>query len=100
MSFHFPRFISDMRLDIFLKLSRLISRRSLAQNFCDAGLISVNSVVAKSSKEVKPGDTIEIRRRNKVTKIQVETAPAKKQVSKEESATLFRVISEVILEEI
>ena len=89
-----------MRLDIFLKLSRLISRRSLAQDFCNAGLISVNSSIAKSSKEIKLGDTIEIRRRNRITKIQIQSMPTKKQVSKEESATLFKVVSEEILVEI
>ena len=49
-----------MRLDLFLKASRLIARRSLAQKFCDAGLVKVNDLTAKSSREIKVGDEIEI----------------------------------------
>ena len=48
--------LSRMRLDLFLKVSRLVPRRSLAQEFCDAGVVSVNGASAKSSKEVKAGD--------------------------------------------
>jgi ribosomal 50S subunit-recycling heat shock protein len=65
--FQFP-FIK-MRLDLYLKVSRLIPRRSLAQEFCDAGLIKINGAVAKSSKEVKTGDEIEIHRRNRIQTI-------------------------------
>ena len=49
-----------MRLDLFLKASRLILRRTLAQEFCDAGRVKVNDVKAKSSREVKELDEIEI----------------------------------------
>jgi len=50
-----------MRLDLFLKSSRLIQRRTLAQEFCDAGLISVNGTAAKSSKDIQAGDEITIK---------------------------------------
>lgn len=83
-----------MRLDLFLKTSRLIPRRSLAQEFCDAGMIKVNNAVAKSSKEVKAGDEIEIRRRNRVTRLKILEIPAQKQVSKNAAANLFEVLSE------
>ena len=86
-----------MRLDIFLKTSRLILRRSLAQEFCDAGLVMVNDAPAKSSKEVKAGDEIEIKRRNRVTKISVEIVPDKKQMSKGDSESLYNVISDDLL---
>lgn len=88
-----------MRLDLFLKASRLILRRSLAQEFCDAGLIFVNGVKAKSSKEIKANDEIEINRRTRITKVKVLEIPAKKQVSKEQAANLYEIISEEILED-
>ena len=49
-----------MRLDKYLKVSRLIKRRTVANEACDNGRISVNGKVAKASYEVKPGDRIEI----------------------------------------
>jgi ribosomal 50S subunit-recycling heat shock protein len=88
-----------MRLDLFLKTSRLIPRRSLAQEFCDAGLIKVNGAAAKSSKEVKTGDEIEIRRRNRVTRLKILAIPAQKQVSKQSAADLFEILGEEILED-
>ena len=88
-----------MRLDLFLKTSRLIPRRSLAQEFCDAGLIKINGAVAKSSKEVKADDEIEIRRRNRVTRLKVLEIPAQKQVSKQLAPNLFEILSEETLED-
>jgi len=88
-----------MRLDLFLKISRLIPRRSLAQEFCDAGLIKINGQTAKSSKEVKTGDEIEIKRRNRLTLLKVLEIPAKKQLSKESAADLFEILSEETLED-
>lgn len=82
-----------MRLDVFLKLSRLIPRRSLAQDFCDKGLVKVNGTEAKSSKDIKTGDSIEIARRNAVTKIEVMDVPAKKQLSKTEAQDIFKILS-------
>lgn len=102
MNFPFSFFqfkLKFMRLDLFLKASRLILRRSLAQEFCDAGLISVNGAKAKSSKEIKAADEIEIRRRNKITKVKVVQIPDKKQVSKENAAQLYEILSEEILED-
>ena len=57
-----------MRLDKYLKVSRLIKRRTVANEACDAGRILVNGKVAKASVQVKPGDTIEIQfgNRNKI----------------------------------
>lgn len=83
-----------MRLDLFLKSSRLISRRSVAQDMCDAGLVSINGAVAKSSKEVKPDDEIEIKRRNRVTRVAVIKVPLTKQVSKQTADELYRMIEE------
>ena len=60
-----------MRLDKFLKVSRLIKRRTVANEACDAGRVMVNSKVAKASVNVKPGDIIEIQFGNKNVKVEV-----------------------------
>lgn len=86
-----------MRLDLFLKASRLILRRSLAQEFCDGGLVRVNNLKAKSSREVKLNDEIEIKRRNRILKIRVLQIPKSKQVSRSEAANLYEIIGEEIL---
>ena len=88
-----------MRLDLFLKTSRLIVRRSLAQEFCDANLIKINGAIAKSSKEVKTGDEIEIKRRDRLIRLKVLEVPDKKQVSKQNAANLYEVLSEEIIED-
>lgn len=84
-------------MDLFLKASRLIPRRSLAQEFCDAGLIKVNNLAAKSSKEIKTGDEIEIKRRNRLTRIKVLEVPEKKQVSRQKAAEIYEIVSEEVL---
>ena len=89
-----------MRLDQYLKLSRLIPRRSLAQEFCDAGLIEVNGVRAKSARDVKAGDEIEVRRRNRVTKVKVQEVPSGKQVAKSAAANLYELISETEIDDL
>ncbi len=86
-----------MRLDLFLKTSRLIPRRSLAQEFCDAGLISVNGSTAKPSKEVKVGDEVEIKRRSRHTRIVIARIPAAKQISKSSAGELYRLIEETVV---
>ncbi len=87
-----------MRLDMFLKVSRLIPRRTLAQEFCDAGLIEVNGLKAKSGKEVNVGDEIAINRRNRKTEVQVVSVPDGKQVAKQSAGDLFVVVSEVVVD--
>ncbi len=88
-----------MRLDLFLKASRLIIRRSLAQKFCDAGMVKVNDLTAKSSREVRPDDEIEIKKHNRLTKVKVRQVPNKKQVSRSDAANLYEIVSEEILED-
>ena len=58
-----------MRLDKYLKVSRLIKRRPVANEACDAGRILVNDKVAKASLNVKPGDVIEIQFGDKTTEV-------------------------------
>jgi len=88
-----------MRVDLFLKTSRLIVRRSLAQKFCDAGMVKVNDLTAKSSREVKPDDEIEIKKHNRLTKVKVLQVPDKKQISRDDAANLYQIVSEEILED-
>ena len=74
-----------MRLDKFLKLSRLIKRRTVANEACDAGRVSLNGKVARASAEVKAGDIIEIQFGNKVTTAKVKLV---KDVVRKEEADL------------
>ncbi|MBO4952537.1 MAG: RNA-binding S4 domain-containing protein [Wujia sp.] len=60
-----------MRLDKYLKVSRLIKRRTVANDACDAGRVMVNDKVVKASYDVKVGDVIEIAFGNKSVKVRV-----------------------------
>ncbi|WP_022671198.1 RNA-binding S4 domain-containing protein [Hippea alviniae] len=66
-----------MRLDQFLKESRIIKRRTVAKQMCDEGFVFVNSKKAKASYEVKMGDEIEIYFKQKKIKYKVEDLPQK-----------------------
>ena len=82
-----------MRLDTFLKISRLIRSRSLAKEFTKAGLVEVNGKAAKSSYTVCTGDIVAINRRNSRSEIRVLNIPQKKQVSKKDANTLYEVLA-------
>jgi ribosomal 50S subunit-recycling heat shock protein len=86
-----------MRLDLFLKASRLCQRRTIAQKLCDAGVVFVNERPAKSAHMVKPGDEVVIRRRNLLTKVRVLTLPATRQTSRNEASSLYEVLGEEAL---
>lgn len=88
-----------MRLDLFLKASRLCSRRTIAQKICDAGRVSVNGNSAKSSHTVKTGDEILIRRHDKVTTVRVLSVPTGRQTSQKDASTLYEVVSEELLDD-
>ena len=79
-----------MRLDKFLKVSRLIKRRTVANEACDAGRVSVNGNVAKASAQVKPGDVIEIQFGTKAVKAEV--LDIQETTKKEEAKNLFRYL--------
>ena len=83
-----------MRLDLFLKASRICPRRTVAQNLCEAGLVSVNGVPAKPAHVIKPGDQIEIARRDKVSTLKVLAVPSQRQTSKADARSLYEVLSE------
>jgi len=83
-----------MRLDLFLKLSRLCLRRTLAQTLCDAGLVIVNGRGAKSSHAVKAGDELVIRNKNRRLTVRVIKLPTTRSVSKSEATTLYESIKD------
>lgn len=79
-----------MRLDKYLKVSRLIKRRTVANEACDAGRVTVNGRVAKASAEVKEGDVIEIGFGNKTVKVEV--LNIRETTKKEEAKEMFRYL--------
>ena len=79
-----------MRLDKFLKVSRLIKRRTIANEACDAGRIFVNSKPAKASYDVRIGDIIEIKMGEKIIKVQV--LKLAEHVLKDEAALMYKVL--------
>lgn len=88
-----------MRLDLFLKASRLSGRRTLAQKLCDAGRVSVNGSTAKSSHAVKVGDEICIRRHHVLTTVRVLSVPTTRQTSRKEAGSLYEVLREESLDD-
>lgn len=79
-----------MRLDKFLKVSRLIKRRTVANEACDAGRVQINGKVAKASVNVKPGDIIEIGFGTREVKVQV--LDIQETTKKEEAKDLFKYL--------
>lgn len=82
-----------MRLDVFLKLSRLCPRRTVAQKLCDAGIVLLNGRPAKSAHDVKAGDEITIRKANEETVARVLEVPGSHNVSRRDAGRLIEVIS-------
>ena len=83
-----------MRLDLFLKLTRLCPRRAVAQQLCDAGLVLLNDRRAKSAHAVRMGDEITIRGRDKEIVVRVRNVPDGRSVSRRDAADLYEVVSE------
>ena len=79
-----------MRVDKFLKVSRLIKRRTVANEACDAGRILVNGNVDKASYDVKEGDVIEIRFGQK--SVRAEVLQVAETTKKDEARELFRFV--------
>lgn len=79
-----------MRLDKFLKVSRLIKRRTVANEACDAGRVMVNGKAAKASVNVKAGDVIEIAFGTKTVKVEV--LDVQETVKKDEARELYRYL--------
>ncbi|WP_273731394.1 RNA-binding S4 domain-containing protein [Leuconostoc mesenteroides] len=81
-----------MRLDKYLKISRLIKRRTVAKEIADQGRISINGKVAKSSSDVSTNDELEVRFGNKTLTVRV--LKIVETTKKEESADMYEVVSE------
>ena len=77
-----------MRLDKYLKVSRIIKRRTVANEACIAGRVSVNAKVAKPSVEISIGDVIEVRFGNNTIKIEV--LSLKENPRKEEAVSMYK----------
>ncbi len=80
-----------MRLDKYLKISRLIKRRTIANEACDAGRISVNGRVVKASYDVKVGDVIEIKMGEKLLKAEV--LQVLEHALKNDAALMYKILS-------
>lgn len=85
-----------MRLDKFLKVSRLIKRRTLAKEVAEQGRVEVNGNKAKAGTDVKPGDELTIRYGQKTVKVKVERT--EDSARKEEAASFYEIISEERIE--
>jgi len=85
-----------MRIDKFLKVSRLIKRRSVAKEVADKGRIQLNGAVAKSSTNVKVGDHILIRFSNK--QVEVKVLALLESTKKEDASKMYEIVREVRIE--
>ena len=81
-----------MRLDKYLKVSRLIKRRTVANEACDNGLISVNGKAARASYDVKVGDRISLRFGQRT--LMVEVLSVQETVKQSDAGTLYREIAQ------
>ncbi|MDN5326367.1 MAG: hypothetical protein PWP41_1063 [Moorella sp. (in: firmicutes)] len=81
-----------MRLDKFLKVSRLIKRRTLAKEVCDGGGVEVNRRPAKASTEVKPGDVLTLKLGNRWQTVEVLATP--EHIAANQARETYRVLAE------
>ena len=79
-----------MRLDKYLKVSRLVKRRTVANELCDAKHVSVNGKIARASYEIKTGDVIEIQMGANVTRAQV--VSVNKYATKENASDTYKIL--------
>lgn len=82
-----------MRLDQFLKISRLVKQRSMAKRVCDAGLVSILGRGAKAGIEVRVGDELTLNMRDRFLRVRISEIPAGN-VRKEQARTLYEIIEE------
>jgi ribosomal 50S subunit-recycling heat shock protein len=81
---------NDMRLDKYLKVSRIIKRRTVANEACDSGRVMLNDKVARASAEVKVGDVIEIAFGNKSVKVRITSV--QETIRKEDAKEMFEYL--------
>ena len=80
-----------MRLDKYLKVSRIIKRRTVANELCDAGKVSVSGKTCRASYDVKIGDVLELTLGNKIMKIEV--LKVNEYCKKEDAQEMYRVLN-------
>ena len=85
-----------MRLEKFLKVSRIIKRRTIAKNVSDLGFIKINDRIAKPSNEVKVGDVLELSLGERLLKVKITNITNK--TTKEAASEMFEIISETTRE--
>ncbi|MBY5034048.1 RNA-binding S4 domain-containing protein [Streptococcus gallolyticus] len=85
-----------MRLDKYLKVSRIIKRRTIAKEVADKGRIKINGILAKSSTDVKLNDEIEIRFGNKLLTVKV--IEMKDSTKKEDAEKMYEIVNETRIE--
>ena len=88
-----------MRLDLFLKASRLVKRRAIAQEMCDAGRVLVNGAPAKPAKEVRPGDELHLSYLTRSISVEVLAVPASSKNVRTPPEELYRVTGEQRLQQ-
>ena len=81
-----------MRLDKYLKVSRIIKRRTIAKECVDRGLVILNSKIAKASSEVKVGDILEVKIKNKILIYRIEKIL--EYATEEKAATMYVLLEE------
>lgn len=81
-----------MRLDKYLKIARLIKRRTVAKDVCEGEKVSVNGKVAKPAADIKAGDIITIDMKNHLLEVRVLSTPPS--IRAEEAQTLFEVLKD------
>ena len=81
-----------MRLDKYLKVSRIIERRTVANEACDAGRVTVNDKPAKASYDVKVGDKINLRLGNR--EFEIEVVSINEYVKKEDASSMYNVLKQ------
>ena len=82
-----------MRIDLYLKRCGLMKHRSLAKRACDNGIVRIDGIRAKPSKEVKVGQEVTIRFRDRLLKIEIVGIPGKS-VPKKEAQQIYRIVSD------
>ena len=79
-----------MRIDKFLKISRIIKRRPIAKEACDGGRVSINGKTAKAGDEIKIGDLIEVRFGSNTLKAEILSTPTV--ATKENASDMYKII--------
>ena len=84
---------------VWTRASDFFSRRTVAQELCEAGAVLVGGVAARSSRAVRVGDVITLKRRGRTLEVRVAAIPSAKQVSRGEAPNLYEILSETRTDE-